>query len=104
MPGAAWALGSALELSEDLPDPVYLERWMAEPVKAVFVPTRVFLTNKGGFPVLSKRHQAILKRFMMVRRCARPLASAPLSTRADLKDERQGEWRGALSAWRHRGA
>lgn len=51
----------ALELSADLPaTDQELERWFAEPVRAVVVPADIFLTNKQGFPVLSKRHKAFL--------------------------------------------
>lgn len=46
-----------LELTGDLPAKSVLSRWVGEPVKAVVVPTTVFLTNKKGFPTLSRRHQ-----------------------------------------------
>ncbi|GFO27083.1 protein arginine N-methyltransferase 5 [Plakobranchus ocellatus] len=54
-------LGVALELTPDLPSPGVIERWLSEPVKAVVVPTSLFLTNKKGYPVLSKAHQAVIK-------------------------------------------
>lgn len=47
-----------------------MDRWFAEPVKAVYLPTRIFLANKSGFPVLSRPHQAVVRRFMQVRPCA----------------------------------
>lgn len=51
----------ALELTADLPSSDReLERWFAEPVRAVIIPTDIFLTNKQGFPVLSKRHKVFL--------------------------------------------
>mmetsp|Transcript_17725 Transcript_17725/g.46750 ORF Transcript_17725/g.46750 Transcript_17725/m.46750 type:complete len:618 (+) Transcript_17725:130-1983(+) len=51
----------ALELTADLPSTDReMERWLAEPVRAVIVPADVFLTNKQGFPVLSKRHKSFL--------------------------------------------
>lgn len=51
----------ALELTPDMPSTdTEMARWFAEPVRAVFVPADVFLTNKQGFPVLSKRHKAFL--------------------------------------------
>jgi len=54
----------ALEITADLPATEReLERWFAEPVRAIIVPTEIFLTNKQGFPVLSKRHKALLSRF-----------------------------------------
>lgn len=51
----------ALELTADLPTTdMELMRWLAEPVRAVLVPADIFLTNKQGFPVLSKRHKTFL--------------------------------------------
>jgi len=51
----------ALELTADLPTTEReLERWFAEPVRAVIVSADIFLTNKQGFPVLSKRHKGFL--------------------------------------------
>lgn len=51
----------ALELTEDLPDEEVLQRWLAEPIKAVVLSTGLFLTNKKGYPVLSKAHQGFLR-------------------------------------------
>jgi len=51
------SLGVALEMTEDLPPRETLQRWRGEPVKAIIFPTSIFLTNKKGFPVLSKPHQ-----------------------------------------------
>lgn len=39
-------------------------RWVGENVKAVLVPQSVFLTNAKGYPVLPKRHQAVLAMLM----------------------------------------
>lgn len=55
-------IGLALELSADLPEEAELQQWCGEPVKSVFLPTSLFLTNKKGFPVLSKCHQLFLQR------------------------------------------
>ena len=44
-------------MTEDLPPRQTLQRWRGEPVKAIIFPTSIFLTNKKGFPVLSKPHQ-----------------------------------------------
>jgi len=54
-------LAVALEITADLPPEAELERWLGEPVKAMFLPTSVFLTNKKGYPTLSRRHQAFIK-------------------------------------------
>ncbi|CAI2170057.1 20379_t:CDS:10 [Funneliformis geosporum] len=59
-----YKLSIALELSVNLPDEVYLERWFAEPIKAVLLPTKIFLTNVKGYPVLSKKHQGFVKKLM----------------------------------------
>lgn len=57
-------LAVALELTADLPSPGAIARWMGEPVRGVIVPTSIFLTNKKGFPVLSKAHQAVVRRIL----------------------------------------
>jgi type II protein arginine methyltransferase len=60
----------ALEITEDFPaeDEKNLlssfHRWCGEPVKAVVLSTSVFLTNQKQFPVLSRRHQQLLKILM----------------------------------------
>ncbi|CAM9492940.1 unnamed protein product, partial [Ectocarpus sp. 12 AP-2014] len=50
-------LSVVLEMTADLPAQSILDRWVGEPVKAVIVSTKAFLTNKKGFPTLSRRHQ-----------------------------------------------
>jgi len=58
------ALFVALEVGPDLPeDEEEVARWEAEPVKVLLLHTSAFITNKKGFPVLSKRHQSVVKRF-----------------------------------------
>ncbi len=54
------SLGVALEMTEDLPAREVLQRWRGEPIKAVIFPTSIFLTNKKGYPVLSKAHQSFV--------------------------------------------
>eukprot|EP00741_Cyanophora_paradoxa_P021378 tig00021350_g20637.t1 len=56
-------LSPALEVTAELPPREELARWRGEPVKALFVPTSIFLTNKRGFPTLSKRHQDFISSF-----------------------------------------
>ena len=43
-----------------------IERWLSEPVKCLKLPTSLFLTNKHGFPVLSKAHQKFVCKFYKV--------------------------------------
>ncbi|CAG8702676.1 11240_t:CDS:10, partial [Acaulospora morrowiae] len=54
----------ALEVTAQLPDDKILDRWFAEPVRTIILPTKIFLTNVKGYPVLSKRHQAFVKKFI----------------------------------------
>ncbi|XP_065829038.1 protein arginine N-methyltransferase 5-like [Oscarella lobularis] len=56
-------VGIALELSADLPESDEIDQWYSEPVKALYVPTKIFLTNRKGFPVLSPAHQAVVRKF-----------------------------------------
>ena len=54
-------LSVALEICEDLPDTLDNVRlWLAEPLKAIILPTRLFIENKKGYPVLPKQHQTLL--------------------------------------------
>uniref|UniRef100_UPI00398E339B protein arginine N-methyltransferase 5 n=1 Tax=Pristiophorus japonicus TaxID=55135 RepID=UPI00398E339B len=52
----------ALDVGPDLPSDTILDRWLGEPIKAAILPTSIFLTNKKGFPVLSKMHQNLIYR------------------------------------------
>ncbi|KAF9918000.1 hypothetical protein BX616_010641 [Lobosporangium transversale] len=64
MVGSESKLGVALELSGSLPTDQVLDRWFAEPVKVIILPEDTFLTNGKGYPVLSKRHQHVVRKFM----------------------------------------
>ncbi|XP_039286145.1 protein arginine N-methyltransferase 5 [Nilaparvata lugens] len=52
----------ALELCADMPavTDLQIQRWLGEPVRALVLPTHVFVTNKKGFPVLTRHHQAFV--------------------------------------------
>ncbi|KAM9789655.1 protein arginine N-methyltransferase 5 [Neosynchiropus ocellatus] len=52
----------AIEVGADLPSDNVIDKWLGEPIKAAILPTSIFLTNKKGFPVLSKAHQRIIFR------------------------------------------
>lgn len=54
-------IGVVLEVSADLPSQDELDRWCGEPVKSLLLPTSIFLTNRRGYPVLSRQHQAFIK-------------------------------------------
>lgn len=50
-------VGLVLELNGDLPNGEVSDRWLGEPLKALIIPTSIFLKNREGFPVLSRAHQ-----------------------------------------------
>uniref|UniRef100_A0A8C5MQK1 Protein arginine N-methyltransferase 5 n=1 Tax=Leptobrachium leishanense TaxID=445787 RepID=A0A8C5MQK1_9ANUR len=52
----------AIEVGADLPSGQIIDRWLGEPIKTAILPTSIFLTNKKGFPVLSKSHQRLIFR------------------------------------------
>ncbi|KAK7868278.1 hypothetical protein R5R35_013873 [Gryllus longicercus] len=54
-------LGLALEITSDIPTEEEIIRWMGEPIKCILISTAVFITNKSGYPVLSRAHQALVK-------------------------------------------
>lgn len=53
-------LSVALQVTADLPEPAQINQWLGEPIRAVLLPTYIFLSNKKGYPVLSHRHQALM--------------------------------------------
>lgn len=60
-------LGVVLELTEDVSlNESEIERWYSEPIRGLIIPTRIFLTNKSGFPVLSKVHQKLVSKLFKV--------------------------------------
>ncbi|KAJ1929991.1 hypothetical protein IWQ60_000720 [Tieghemiomyces parasiticus] len=52
----------ALVVNEDLPEQDRINRWFAEPLKCVIVPTSTFIVNAKGYPVLTKAHQNLVRR------------------------------------------
>lgn len=54
-------LSVALEFPADLSaTDRELHRWRGEPVKYAMIPSEVFIPNKSGYPVLPKKHKALL--------------------------------------------
>ncbi|CAL8102257.1 unnamed protein product [Orchesella dallaii] len=52
-----------LDLPVDLPDQDEIDRWLGEPVKAIFISEESFISNQKGFPVLPKRTQHVIRSF-----------------------------------------
>jgi len=50
--------GVFLEFSEDLPDS--MNRWFGETIKAVALPTEIFVSNEKNLPILIKAHQDLV--------------------------------------------
>lgn len=53
-----------LVLTRDTKDDEKLERWLSEPIRAVVLPTSLFVMNRKGFPSFIKRHQRIVLKLM----------------------------------------
>lgn len=63
----SFCFAEALEIGPDVPSDTVIDKWLGEPIKAAVLPTSIFLTNKKGFPVLSKAHQRIIFSLFKVR-------------------------------------
>ncbi|RHY03084.1 hypothetical protein DYB30_000008, partial [Aphanomyces astaci] len=78
----------ALEVTADLPDRSVLARWLGEPIAvrsyAVYIPTDIFLTNKSGYPTLSKQHQRFFLQLFQV--CANCFPDAKAAFEAPYLD------------------
>ena len=57
----------ALALPRQLPTESLQSRWFAEPLRLLSFTPASFLKNKGGHPVLSKSHQALITRYMRLK-------------------------------------
>ncbi|CAM6114727.1 unnamed protein product [Calypogeia fissa] len=53
-------LSVALDITSMLPSKNSMQRWIGEPLRAAIIHTSAFLTNKRGFPCLSKQHQNLI--------------------------------------------
>lgn len=58
---------SALAIPLQLPEESLQSRWFAEPLRLLSFTPATFLKNKGGHPVLSRAHQALLSRYMRLK-------------------------------------
>ena len=59
--GVVLEVTANISLSDD-----EIDRWLSEPIKCLKLSTSLFLTNKHGFPVLSKAHQKFVCKFFKV--------------------------------------
>jgi hypothetical protein len=59
-------LAVALRLTADLPDDCVIDTWFAEPVRLLVIPADIFLTNRNAYPVLSRRHQSVVRKFFQL--------------------------------------
>ena len=58
---------SALSIPRQLPSMSVQDRWFAEPLRLLSLPSSTFLKNQGGYPVLGKTHQNLIYRYMRLR-------------------------------------
>ncbi|KAL4100628.1 hypothetical protein QTP88_020664 [Uroleucon formosanum] len=56
----------ALEIGSEVPSDGELDRWLGEPVAALIIQSKIFMTNKKGYPVLSKPHQEFIKKMFNI--------------------------------------
>jgi hypothetical protein len=54
-------IGLVLQISSDLPSEGVLSQFIAHNLKSIIIPLSIFVTNKTGYPVLSKPHQDFIK-------------------------------------------
>lgn len=59
--GYSLKLGIVLCLTKYVPTHDEINRWIGEPVHALSIGTDIFILNKKGYPVLSEKHEEILK-------------------------------------------
>lgn len=60
-------LGVALEITEDLPSDLTLyDLWRSEPVRAIVIPTRLFVSLPDGSPALSPFHVLVVQSFFLL--------------------------------------
>lgn len=59
-------LAVALRITADLPDDGIIDTWFAEPVRLLVIPADIFLTNRNSYPVLSRRHQIVIRKFFQL--------------------------------------
>lgn len=57
-------LSVALVITEDVCSDLDLERWIGEPLRAVILPTSLFVPNRAGFPALRRTHQKVVLSLM----------------------------------------
>ncbi|CAF0938104.1 unnamed protein product [Didymodactylos carnosus] len=55
------------ELSADVMSEKAQKRWLGEPVRAIILPTRIFLSNSRGYPILSQPHQQFILKMMKLK-------------------------------------
>ena len=94
--GHSTKLGVLLVVPVTLTGACDVDRWLGEPVKAVLLPTAAFLTNRKGFPVLSRPHQDLLAKVFQhgIQVCVLSLKaySTPLPAKSSRPRPRQGAW------------
>lgn len=54
----------ALELHSEMPSINEIKKYLGEPLKALIIPTHVYIGNNKGYPTLSKLQQEIVQMFM----------------------------------------
>jgi len=67
----------ALVLQKDVPSKELVTQWYAEGAQIFMIPDDVFMSNKKGYPVLSRPHQRVLQRFLRWTDCTVMISGEP---------------------------
>ena len=62
-------IGLLIRITATIPDEKIVEKWLGEPVRGILIPTSLFVTNRSGFPILTKNHQSLIKKFFDIPKC-----------------------------------
>lgn len=56
-------------MSPNVPPEQEIRRWLGEDIGALIIPHDCFLSNNSNYPVLSKSHKIVLKKFLQYAQC-----------------------------------
>lgn len=56
----------AIQLCEEVPSELEMQRWLGEPIEYIIVPSFLFIPNNNNYPVLPKKYQDIVGQFFQL--------------------------------------
>lgn len=82
MVGYSLQMGIVLCLTDYVPTSNEINRWIGEPVRALSIDVDIFIVNQKGYPVLSEKHEKILK-IAIIQKWTIVLSGKPLPNMVD---------------------